>query len=457
MGPAHGKSWGRASLAMSEISPGAKRKGGTRDVLMIVYRFAPVAGSFVQRIVKLVKYLDREGWRSTIVTPRWTGEVLDHDLAETVPASVVVLETGEAKRGPADMWRLLERTPGGWRWVRALRRNLVYPDYAHVWKRAAVDRARRALSERHFDVLYSASPPATAHLAAMRLRSEFRIPWLLDFHDPWVDNEQQYERMWGIRKMLDRRLEAKVLGEADIVAANTRFQQESFIQSNNLPPEKVVWTPCGYDEEDFSLANPPLPSERIFRIAYTGSFYRSYNPSFFFECLSGFLEKQGARDLRMTLAGKSCDATDLFDRFPTVKDRLDLKGYLRHEEIPGLLRDSHLLFLMIAPGGRQVPAKFYEYLRAGRPIIATGDTEGDVAEILRETGRGRFFLPGQGDGLVSYLTEIYERWRTNGSSPPFPPDASIQRFEMQAVARTFVAAFERAIELMQMRGQVVGR
>jgi hypothetical protein len=110
-----------------------------------------------------------------------------------------------------------------------------------------------------------------------------------------------------------------------------------------------------------------------------------------------------------------------------------------------------MLFLTTHPGGRQVPAKFYEYLRSGRPIIATGDTYGDVSRILTETGRGRFFLPSQGEELVSYLYENYERWRASGQSPPLSPDAFVREYEMSMVARRFTEAFEQAIDLRRNR------
>jgi hypothetical protein len=54
----------------------------------------------------------------------------------------------------------------------------------------------------------------------------------------------------------------------------------------------------------------------------------------------------------------------------------------------------------------QIPAKAYEYLRLGKPILALTSEEGDTARLLRETG---------GSTIVDLLDEdaIY------GALPPF--------------------------------------
>jgi glycosyltransferase involved in cell wall biosynthesis len=418
-----------------------------RDVLMLVYRFAPVGGSFVQRTVKLVKYLRRLGWRCTIITPRFEGEVLDEDLAREVPADTRVHHAGSSVRAGSPLWQALSRTPGGWRWVPTLRKNLAYPDYAGSWRRKAIEVAERLIAERRFDVLYSASPPASCHVAAMELQQRTGLPWVLDFHDPWTDNIEQYEGIWSVRKRLDRRLERRVLHAGGWIAANTDAQREEFVNHHGVPADRITCIRCGYDEEDF--AGEADAEMTKFRICYTGSFYYSYNPQLFFDALAEFLAKRNVPELELTLTGKSCENVDYWLRDRSIIDRIDRRGYVERAKVPALLASSAVLFLTTHPGGRQVPAKFYEYLRAGRPIIATGEVEGDVGRILRRTGRGRFFAPNEREALVDYLDELYAAWRRNGVSLPLQADETVLQYEMRAVAEGFARLFNQAIEAAQ--------
>jgi hypothetical protein len=51
-----------------------------------------------------------------------------------------------------------------------------------------------------------------------------------------------------------------------------------------------------------------------------------------------------------------------------------------------MLRADALLVLQAANCNEQIPAKLYEYLRAGRPIVTLTDPVGDTAGVMRAAG-----------------------------------------------------------------------
>src|SRR5262249_15255652 len=54
-----------------------------------------------------------------------------------------------------------------------------------------------------------------------------------------------------------------------------------------------------------------------------------------------------------------------------------------------------------------VPAKLYEYLGAGRPILATGEPDGDLAAILAESGVAYRIVPPQDpEKIRAAMTEL---------------------------------------------------
>jgi len=68
------------------------------------------------------------------------------------------------------------------------------------------------------------------------------------------------------------------------------------------------------------------------------------------------------------------------------------------------------LLLLAQDQPLQVPAKAYEYIAVGRPIIAlTGD--GATADVVREYRAGVAIPPHDGDSLKTALLDAYGEWK----------------------------------------------
>ena len=48
--------------------------------------------------------------------------------------------------------------------------------------------------------------------------------------------------------------------------------------------------------------------------------------------------------------------------------------------------DTGPIIMQAAVDNQQIPAKLYEYLRMGRPILGLTDASGDTAELMRKAG-----------------------------------------------------------------------
>jgi hypothetical protein len=56
------------------------------------------------------------------------------------------------------------------------------------------------------------------------------------------------------------------------------------------------------------------------------------------------------------------------------------------EALQEMILADALLVVQAANSNYQIPAKLYEYLRAGRPVLALTDPRGDTAAVLRQSG-----------------------------------------------------------------------
>ncbi len=69
------------------------------------------------------------------------------------------------------------------------------------------------------------------------------------------------------------------------------------------------------------------------------------------------------------------------------------------------LPDAHWLSLDPKLEGLLLPSKFYGIAAAGKPMIFIGDTDGELARLLRQHGCGTVILPGDAETLVSTLQQ----------------------------------------------------
>jgi glycosyltransferase involved in cell wall biosynthesis len=118
-------------------------------------------------------------------------------------------------------------------------------------------------------------------------------------------------------------------------------------------------------------------------------------------------------------------------------DAVKLLGYLPHAESVALIRSADLLFLpmqKLSDGKRSttVPGKTYEYLAAGRPILAAVPP-GDARDILLEAGNAYICEPDDVEAMTEALTTAVRRWRA-GEAVPAPAPEVVQRYERRALA-----------------------
>jgi glycosyltransferase involved in cell wall biosynthesis len=78
-------------------------------------------------------------------------------------------------------------------------------------------------------------------------------------------------------------------------------------------------------------------------------------------------------------------------------------------------RDSEALLLLlpdVGERGRDVPSgKLFEYLAAGRPILAAVPPDGAAAELIREANAGIVTAPDDAEAIRAAIDELVGRWR----------------------------------------------
>ena len=354
----------------------------TRRVLMIAYHFPPVQGSSgVQRTLKFVQYLPRFGWQPLVLTvnPRAYMETTTGQLGD-IPQDVVV------KRAFAlDAARHLALAGRYPRWC-------AVPDRWASWWLSGVPVALQLIRKYRPAAIWSTYPIATAHLIGHSVRKASGLPWVADFRDSMT--EENYPSDPTVRSAflgIERRA---VAGSAAAVFTTPGAVRMYAARYPAIPDSRWHMIPNGYDEETFARAEADLRTPRSpgpLVLVHSGLLYPSErDPSAFFAALQNLKRNQRISSdtlkvilratghderYRRTLAELGLD--DVVELAPAVAYRDALKE---------MLTADGLLIFQAANCNHQVPAKIYEYLRAGRPILALTDAAGDTAAVLRDAG-----------------------------------------------------------------------
>nr|WP_316640654.1 glycosyltransferase [uncultured Roseateles sp.] len=438
-------------------------------ILQLAYYYPPMGGAGVQRALKFSKYLPEFDIHPVVVAAHDPAYVGDSSLVDDIPGSVQVhrishqpwlqrvlawrkarMKAGQPA-GAASLEAATEPAGMGAASHRRLRDALLsayamlqYPDDKGMWARRAMHQARAVLREQPVDLIFSSSPPMSVHWMASRLAAEFRLPWVADFRDLWADGPGYAAPQW--RRAIDRRLQAHWLSKAQGVVTVTPSLRD--LLARQLGPDcPVAFIPNGYDEKDFAGLDSPARDASVFRLTYTGTFYGSQDPSTLLEGLALYLERTGADapSLRLRLIGNVGGRFEAMlaafqVRFPGVIER---RAYLPHRQaLAEMMAADALLLLVGTPrNGLAVeavagvlPAKLFEYLRAGRPILLLGDETGDSARLLREQGQHRFADVQKPQQIAQALAAMVGDARSAPAGAASGPSASVTRFERRELS-----------------------
>lgn len=352
-----------------------------KRVLMVAFHFPPVIGSSgVQRTLKFSKYLLEHGWEPTVLTVSpWAYRKTRSDQMTEIPKSVRVVRSWafDASRHMAirGKYPAMFARPDPWRswWFSAVPIGLTLARYLKI------------------DLLWSTYPFPTAHMIAGTIHRYSHIPWVADFRDMMV--EDNYPHDLRVRSSY-RRVEESTISRASRVVMTSPGTKE-FYSSRYAREDKKKWVIIrnGYDEENFGEAQAVANTDRSgpIKIVHSGLLYPSErDPSHFFKAVAQLRDDSflDASRLQVTLRATGHDEyhANLINKYD-IGDLVRIEAGIAYSDaLAEMLSADGLLIFQAENCNHQIPAKLYEYFRAGRPILALTDPAGDTAKTMYEAG-----------------------------------------------------------------------
>jgi glycosyltransferase involved in cell wall biosynthesis len=425
------------------------RQSRARRVLIVTSSYAPITIADMHRARHLAWELPKRGWDTELLYPNV--EFQRPEYLEPTSEWLFDPDTSRHEAAPISAWvfRLLKMRSVGWR--------ALWPLY-----RAGV----RLLRQKRFDLVYITTAHFPLFCIGRGWARRFNVPYVLDYHDPWVRDEQQcrttpHTLKWKINALLSRRLERYALeGASGVVSVSPSYLAELRARHGNvaaLGPGRTETIPFAARTDDFPVQDGVELSKPGRDIVYVGAGGSIMANSFAAICETLAAVRREKPELlaavKCRLYGtyaywKEGDPKPLLEiatRFglaDIVEEHPARVSYVRSMELAQ--RSDALLVLGVDDEG-YMPSKLFTYALSGKPLLAS---------LRSDSPARRFFdeMPGLGNALIfggntldssgnvarmkQFLCEVHCRQR-------FDRRAVIEQYMAPAMAGKHAALFER--------------
>lgn len=375
-----------------------------KRVLFLTFFWPPSGKATLHWPLKIIKYLPQSGWMPSVMTVNEdTFSAKDESLLKEISPDVEVIKTGyfdpfslyrkflgKTQDEPLVASETISKTNKSLNhrisiWIRM---NLFVPDARIGWYRQAVLKGKEYLKKNKIDAIVSVGPPHSTHLIGRRLSRLFRIPHVPVLIDPWIDivYYKGFKRN-PLTLSLDNHFEKSVMKDAAQVVFVTKNTREDFVRKYPFLKDKSHVLYWGYNEDSFEgVEVSKTGSEKI--LLHAGNIFDYQNQVPFWRTVKEQVEK--GNNIKLKFIGTVGPHIKNSIEEAGLSGRVEYSGFLPYSEVvKEMLKASYLLVCATEP--RHLPGKLFEYLRTGKPIIAFGDDNGEVEEILRETNAGMLF------------------------------------------------------------------
>ncbi|MCC5922004.1 MAG: glycosyltransferase family 4 protein [Cyclobacteriaceae bacterium] len=390
-------------------------------ILIITYYWPPSAGGGVQRWLKLSNYLHDFGYDPVIFTPENPDfDLRDHELLNEIhpdtetlkfpiwepygifkkllpksKANTSIHQQGSVNKNSGIINKLAT-------WIRG---NIFLPDPRIFWVRPSSRFLKDIIQENEIKAVISTGPPHSVHLIARKLREEYGIPWFADFRDPWSEWDLlESFKTSKIAYKYHKNLEKSVIENASLVITVSDHWARDF---KRLGARKTITIPNGYDPIDFKYFHPTLKNEKNVKFLHAGLLSEMRYPNHFIDAIEKY---NGNHQIVGELMGMIDEKIiERIRQSNKLNKLIKIDGYITHRKLLQLYEEVDILLLLSNKGFNNeghLPGKLFEYMATGKFILAFGDPNGDMAEILHNYKNYELFDYEDKEGIKDFINNL---------------------------------------------------
>jgi hypothetical protein len=371
---------------------------GRRRVAIVAPDFIPSGSPSSLRVRFFASHLSEYGWDPIVITtdPRWYDWQTDPENVRLLPANLDVIRTPAL---PLSWTRKLGIGDIGLR-------TLMYH-----WQAL-----RRLCGAGRIDAVFISISPFYTALLGRLIWQEFKIPYVIDYIDPWVNDfyltqptaQRPGGRKWIVAHRIARLIEPLALKHVAQLTAVSRATTDGIYRRYPwLVGVGTVEIPYGGEPDDFAYVlqhphrNPVFDrNDGFFHMCYLGTVGAGMRSTIraLFEAVRCGLDQDPERfkKLRLHFVGTTYAANSrAMYQILDIAEAAGVAGVVRED--PGrisyldtlqTLLDAHALIVIGSEEPHYTASKLYPYILASRPLLAIAHEASSIVSIMQDTAAG---------------------------------------------------------------------
>lgn len=431
----------------SQIASNASETPGTLRprLLFLAYSFPPATAVASVRTWNIATHLARLGWDVTVVTP---DPSIRRDVGDPEKVSTELDRAGIKRILTGHRWRFLWadglkcwNQSLGWfigGMCRILARYLGINRHIGWIKEA--EQACSNLSRNDADVILATGSPFVAFRVARKLSERLGRPYVLDYRDPWTGNPhaRRLPRPAMIRE------ETQLLQGCAAVTVVSPSWGADLDRRYHVGTKLHVVT-NGYDAREMVAVTPHDFGHCA--IVYTGNFYpprRIISP--FLTALQYLKESSGKANAEWYFHYYGGEGNHVQEQASQLdlRGRIVLHGKVPRNEALSAVKGASLAVVIVSIEEQassdmagMVPAKIYEAIGLGTPVLLIAPNGSDASRVTAFTGLVKSFTASDSQGMGLHLKSVIRG--------EVPRSGNIDAFSWQTIGRNLDAVLRQAV------------
>lgn len=386
-----------------------------KNILYITSAFYPETQISAIRNSKIAKYLAKEGYKVTVISPEFEKnyenivEINIEDRAKIinyrVPHSKQYVKTFLKSRNQyLDQNYKKNNSDSSKVKSNSKLKTIIYSNTQEIftifqawdWKNQVINSINQNFNSKNFDVVITSYPRLATILVGNYVKKEnIAKKWVLDFRDPMAYgnlNSKWYSALYS-------NLQQKYCNLADIVlhvSKDMKFVLQKGVKDNS----KFYYLPNGFDNDDKNLitnSNFKVNSNKKITFSYVGSLYKGKRDiRILFKNLRSLIDRNKIKEgeIEFLYAGKEFSVLHQQAREYSLDGLLVNCGLVSKGDSLSIQSQSDIIIVTTwntESDKGVIPGKIYECFLLKRPIVAiiNGDTpNSELGKMVKTSGLG---------------------------------------------------------------------
>lgn len=329
-------------------------------------------------------------------------------------------------------------------------RKTPFPDLAnlpdmfwHLWGKNVLRHINTVLKENSFNYIHSVSCPMGASLVALELKKRTGLPWIAQFHDPFIGNRSEPFRSQYFKKRFEK-MEYEIAKNADFIIHTNNVIADAWNERyGSMVEGKMKALPLSFNTVDLPERKEKKRGD-IITISHIGEIYDSRSLKDIVDALSELLVENPSLKNRIEfqLVGRVKQSEKDYIHLKLLDDMFVFVGLLPPDQLSSFYQNADV-FLALDINTAQspsYPSKLMMYYYYQKPILGI-TTPGSVMESDFKKSGHKYFYYGDKDGIKRYLISILNE-ETN-----FTFDVNYwERFKVESAVSDYVKIVDKILK-----------